>query len=159
MRWMARAKALIIALSMAGLIFSSPPHAIACSCVGPRGKAAVKASLVAFRGTVTAINYVDPDTAQTEPRIIVTFSVSRVWKGSPGRVIVLHTIFNKYSCAGFYFKKGKEYLVFAYRNKQHMAKRFPSAQNTLGTDICNGTNLTEHAGEDLREMGKGRKPK
>jgi hypothetical protein len=152
------AKALMIVLSLASLMFVFPLQAMACSCVGPRGKAAVKASLVAFRGTVTKIDYLDPDTAQSEPRIIVTFLVSRVWKGLVRREIVLHTIYNKYSCAGFYFQKGKEYLVFAYPTEDHMAKRFSPAKNTLGTNICTGTNLIESAQDDLREIGKGRKP-
>jgi len=150
---------LIIALSLAGLIFSSSQQTVACSCDGARGKAAVKASHLAFRGTVTNVDYLDTDTAQSEPRIIVTFSVSRVWKGSVGREIVLHTIYNKYSCTGFYFQKGKEYLVFAYRNEERMAKNFPLAKNTLGTNICNGTNLIESAKDDLRQIGKGREPK
>ena len=134
------------------------PQAAACDCTGPRGKAALEASHIAFRGTVTKVQYLDPDTAQKEPRIVVTFAVARVWKGPVKQKIVLHTFYNKYSCGGFYFKEGKEYLVFAYRNDENTAKRFPGIRNTLGTGICTGTNLIESAQDDLREMGKGRRP-
>ena len=159
MRYVRTAKVLTIALSLTGLMFIFSSKAIACDCTGPRGKAAVKASFVAFRGIVTKVEYLDPDTAQSEPRIIVTFSVSRVWKGLVRSEVVLHTIYNKYSCAGFYFQKGKEYLVFAYPNEEDMAKKFPLAKKSLGTNICNGTNLIELAKDDLREIGKGRKPR
>lgn len=160
MRYIKTVKSLTFVLSLAGLFFVlTSQEAMACSCVGPRGRAAVKASTVAFRGTVTKIDYLDPDTARSEPRIIVMFSVSRVWKGLVRREIVLHTIYNKYSCAGFYFQKGKEYLVFAYTNEEQMAEKFSPLKNTLGTNICNGTNLIESAQDDLREIGKGRKPR
>jgi hypothetical protein len=159
MRYVRTNKVLTIVLSLTGLMFIFSSQAIACDCTGPRGKAAVKASVAAFRGIVSKVVYLDPDTAQSEPRIIVTFSVSRVWKGSVRNEVVLHTIYNKYSCAGFYFQKGKEYLVFAYSNGEDMAKKFPLAKKSLGTNICNGTNLIELAQDDLRDIGKGRNPK
>lgn len=158
MRRVKTARVLTLTLGLAGLVLIFSPQAHACDCTGPRGKAAVKASAVAFRGTVTKVEYLDPDTDRSEPRIIVTFSVSRVWKGAPRREIVLHTIYNKYSCAGFGFEKGKEYLVFAYFNEAETARKSGRAKKTLGTNICNGTNLIQHAEDDLREIGEGRKP-
>ncbi|MGH9970194.1 MAG: hypothetical protein ACREBG_20695 [Pyrinomonadaceae bacterium] len=152
-------KSVTILLSLATLILILSSPAAACSCLGRSGKAALKESQVAFRGTVAKVDYLDPDTDQSEPRIVVTFLVSRVWKGPVRKKIVLHTIYNKYSCEGFYFQKGREYLVFAYANTESMAKRFLHVKNSLGTDICYGTKLIDAAGDYLREIGKGRKPR
>ena len=123
MRCLKTAKPLAYALSLFVILFAWPARAIACSCDRPSAKDAVEASLLAFRGTVAKVEYLDPDTPQTEPRIIVTFSVSRVWKGPARREVVLHTIYNKYLCEGYYFKKGNEYLVFAYRNHERTLGR------------------------------------
>ena len=139
------------------LAFSST--ALACDCVGPRGKMALAASHAAFRGTVTNIEYLDSKTGQSEPRILVTFLVSRVWRGTVKTNFVLHTVENSFSCAGFYFQKDKEYLVFAYSNDEATAKRFNDAKNTFGTWTCSGTTVIETAKNDLQEIGKGKKPK
>ena len=61
----------------------------------------------------------------------MTFEVYRWWKGPPKKSVVLHTIYNKWSCEGYFFKEGEEYLVFAYRNREQMAERFPFAKDTL----------------------------
>lgn len=160
MRYAKTAPVLMIALSLFGFLSFGSSQALACSCLSnPRAKEALKASQVAFRGTVINVDYLDEDTPVSEPRIVVTFSVSRVWKGPVRRSIVLHTVYNKTTCQGYYFKKGEEYLVFAYPNEEFMANKFLPAKNTLGTNYCNGTTGIDVADDYLREMGKGRKPK
>jgi hypothetical protein len=108
-------------LFMACLLLSARTAA-ACDCVGPRGKAALVNANVAFSGKVIRIKYLDnSEQANPEPRIIVTFRVYRVWKGKPKRKIVLHTVFNKWTCNGYWFKEGEEYLVFAHANSSEAA--------------------------------------
>lgn len=132
----------------------------ACDCSGPRGKAALENAKVAFSGKVSKIRYLDdPEQTNPEPRIIVTFRVYQVWKGEPKREIVLHTVFNKWTCAGYSFMEGEEYLVFAYDNgPAYEAKMFPEAKNTLGVNPCNGTFPLADAQGDIKELGAGKVP-
>jgi len=133
--------------------------AAACDCVGPRGKDALINAKVAFSGKVIKIKYVDNrKQANPEPRIIVTFRVYQVWKGKPTNKIVLHTVFNKWTCNGYTFKEGEEYLVFAVANDSATAKRFPKARNTLGVSTCGGTYPLVDAQRDLKALGPGRVP-
>jgi hypothetical protein len=140
------------------LIFFSLP-VFACDCVGPSGKQAITPSSAAFRGTVTGIEYLDVKNAAAEPRIIVTFTVSRVWSGGVKKSFILHTTENSWTCAGYYFIKGKEYLVVAYPNDEEVAKRFPGVKNSFGTHPCGATLPIESAKMQLIELGRGKKPK
>ena len=131
----------------------------ACDCVGPRGKQAIGRASAAFRGTVTNIEYLDAKIGSIEPRIVVTFAVSRVWSGAVKRNFVLHTTENSWTCAGYHFVKGKEYLVVADPHDAESAKRFPGVKNSYGTNPCGATLPIESAKAELVELGKGRKPK
>ena len=159
MQFLNPTKLLIFALSFsfAVLIFSST--AFACDCAGPSGKNAIREGSVAFRGTVTKIEYLDIKTGSNEPRIVVTFSVSRVWNGKVRKTFLLHTTENSFSCAGYYFIKDKEYLVVAYPNDEETSKRFGGVKNTFGTNPCGATLPTDLATNALAELGKGKKPK
>ena len=135
-----------------------PQDGLACSCSGPRGKKALKGAATAFSGKATKVEYLDADEPQVEPRIIVTFEVYRWWKGSPKKSVVIHTVYNKWTCEGYYFKEGEEYLVFAYKNRGHMAEKFAPAKDTLGVNYCGATGPLAYAKEELRELGQGRRP-
>ena len=156
-------KLVTIALSFSFtiLIFSSP--ALACDCMQPTGKSAIRKDSVAFHGTVTSIEYLDARISKTEskePRIVVTFSVSRVWHGNVKKTFVLYTTENHWSCTGYYFLKDQEYFVVGYPNDEETAKRFDGAKNTFGTNPCGATQpivgLTKEA---LAELGEGEKSK
>lgn len=159
MNFLKSTKFLTIALSIGFtlLIFSS--NSFACDCIGPSGKEAITGDSVAFRGKVTNIEYLDAKDGTKEPRIAVTFSVSRVWHGSVNKEFVLHTTENSWSCAGYYFVKDKEYLVVAYPNDKETAKRFDGVKNTFGTNPCGATLPVDLAKKQLAELGKGKKPK
>jgi hypothetical protein len=132
----------------------------ACDCVGPRGKAALDNAKVAFSGKVLKIRYLDRrESIVGEPRIIVTFQVYRVWKGRPKSTIVLHTVLNKGSCNGYWFKEGEEYLVFARANDHDETRRFAGAKHTLGVGTCSGTSLLADAKKALEELGGGLAPR
>ena len=154
-----RASAIWQVIAVASFILFLPKDGLACSCVGPTGKKALEGASSAFSGKVTKVEYLDPDGLRVEPRIIVTFEVYRWWKGPLKKTAVLHTIYNKWTCEGYFFKEGEEYLVFAYKNREHVAKKFPSAKDTLGVNICGATGPLKHAKEELRELGPGRRPR
>ena len=145
-------------IAVVSFVLSLPQDGLACSCVGPRGKKALEGAAAAFSGKVTKVEYLDADEPEVEPRIIVTFKVYRWWKGPLKKSAVLHTIYNKWTCEGYFFKEGKEYLVFAYQNREQMAEKFPAAKDTLGVNICGATGLLATAKEELRELGPGRRP-
>ncbi|HEX8500199.1 MAG TPA: hypothetical protein VF659_06360 [Pyrinomonadaceae bacterium] len=142
---------------IASLILSLPHDGLACSCLAPRAKKRVEGAAAAFSGKVSKVEYLDPDEERVEPRIVVTFEVYRSWKGPRDRSVVLHTVYNKWTCEGYFFKEGEEYLVFAGENRGHTAERFAPAKDTLGTSPC-ATKELARAEEELRELGPGRKP-
>jgi hypothetical protein len=150
-------KKLLVAVFVACLILGTGTVA-ACDCISPRGKAALANADVAFSGKVIKIKYLDnQEQTNAEPRIIVAFRVYRIWKGKPKRKIVLHTVFNKWTCNGYQFKEGEEYLVFAHVNGCEAAKMFPQAKHTWGVSTCGGTFLLADAQKDIKELGAGRR--
>ena len=147
---------IVVNFALMMLILSSP--VFACDCAGPTGKKAIRKNSVAFRGTVTNIEYLNEKTGKIEPRIKVTFSVSRFWSGNVGKTFVLHTTENSWSCAGYYFVTDKEYLVVAYPNGEVTEKKFDSAKNTFGTNPCGATLPIKLAERELEELGEGKEP-
>ena len=143
---------------MSCLLFGSGT-AVACDCAGPRGKDALVNADLAFSGRVIKIQYLDDrDQENPEPRIIVTFRVYRVWKGEPRRRMSLHTVLNKWTCNGYWFKEDEEYLVFAHAGGAEAAKMFPKAGNTFGVKLCGGTFPLADAQGDVKELGAGKVP-
>jgi hypothetical protein len=134
--------------------------ASACSCAGPRGDKALPTADAVFLGKVTAVQMLDPysDTDGVEPRMLVSFEVSRYWKGSGAKQAQLQTFRNKWSCSGYHFATGREYLVVAHRNPPATAARFPPSDVSLGVDICGATRPAAAAEEDLRLLGEGQVP-
>ena len=132
---------------------------LACSCRAPRASKALEGAAAAFSGKVTKVEYLDADEEFVEPRIVVTFEIYRSWKGPLNKSAILHTVYNKWTCNGYYFKEGGAYLVFAYKNSEHMAEKFAPANHTLGANPCGATRPLARAEEELRELGPGRRPK
>ncbi len=146
-------------IAIVSLVLSLPQYSSACSCVGARGKKILDDAAATFSGKVTKVAYLDANQARVEPRIVVTFEVYRWWKGAPTKTVVLHTFYNKWSCEGYGFKVGKEYLVFAYLNPRAIAEKFASANDSLGVNICGATGLLADAKVQLRDLGPGSVPK
>ena len=154
---------LCVLLVTVWLTGSGDTRALACSCFPQPMDAALKYSDAVFVGTVTNVEYLDdPKQTNPEPRIIVTFAVGRSWKGVTSREVVVHTIYNLWTCHGYYFHKDKEYLVFAYRNGPDDAKRFEPhkmPEVSLGVGLCGRTKLLSVAKDDLAVLGEGTVPK
>jgi hypothetical protein len=110
-----------------------------------------------FAGRVTRVEYLEPDRDRSEPPIRVTFEVDEVWKGPVRHIAVLRTIYNKWSCDGYYFKAGQEYLVAV----QTVNLDDPTADRAEleGVSLCGGTQLLSRAQEDIAQLGPGKRPR
>jgi len=135
--------------------FSLP--AFSCGKATFQPPEALKKSDIVFRGKVTNLQYLD-DPAQEvpEPKIIVTFNVSKLWKGSSEKTLVIHTTHNKTTCNGYAFNAGEEYPVYAKFNnrKTFLAKFFGPKEPTLGIKIYGGTKPIAIAESDLNFLSQ-----
>jgi len=129
----------------------------ACSCAGPSGLDILATNAAVFAGKVMAIEYLEPDTDSSEPPIRVTFEVSEVWKGPVRSTATLGTVYNKFSCTGYFFREGHHYLVAAHTISGD--ERASDIAKLEGISLCGGTRLLSDANEDLKAFGVGRRPK
>jgi hypothetical protein len=137
-------------------LFQASNVAWACSCVGPKGLDVLSSNAAVFSGKVTAIEYLEPDSDSAEPPIRVTFEVSEVWKGPVRHTVTLETVYNKYSCNGYFFKEGQLYLVAA-----QTVTRDDTESDTVeleGISLCGGTSALSDAEKNLEEFGEGQRP-
>jgi len=117
--------------------------AAACSCAPPPPpKQALEAATAVFSGKVVEIK---PGKQPFAPRQ-VSFEVDRSFKGIDGRRVVVATAADSAMC-GYAFQQGKNYLVYCCGDKK-----------SLSTNICTRTKGMEAAGEDLKDLGEGKKP-
>jgi hypothetical protein len=117
----------------------------ACSCIQPPAPdEALANSTAVFAGQVTEVA-APGDRGGPDP-VVVTFAVSRGWKGADKPTIVVNTSGSSASC-GFEFVQGQEYLVYATENEGH-----------LQTGLCSRTSLLASAANDLAVLGDGTVP-
>lgn len=144
---------------VAGLLLILTADLLACDKKPLVPSEALVESDVVFRGVVDNLQYLDhPEKSETEPRIIVTFRISEVWKGPADKILTIHTTHNKTTCNGYVFKAGEEYLVYARYNRRadnFLAKLFAPEHPTLGVKVYGGTKPIAKAEEDLKQLGKG----
>ena len=138
------------------VLFGSVCVADACSCSGPKGQEILRAAAV-FRATAVKVEYLESDEKRKEPRILVTFDVREVWKGPERATALLRTTFNKWTCSGYYFKAGGEYLVAAEIVESVGTETHPAELS--GISLCGGTGGIRAAAEDLAALGVGRQVK
>jgi hypothetical protein len=103
-------------------------------------------------------------------RSAITFSVSRYWKGTPGREVILHVLAPRPDCNGASFDANKEYVVFAYTETAddvRIEKSFwfgwldlmPAGTKFLtARSLCSHTEEASRARRTLRSLGRGEKP-
>ena len=95
-----------------------------------------------FAGRVTQINeHAVPYT------VVITFEVTRAWKGVTGPSVSVRTAKSGTAC-GAWFLLGREYLVFSAFESEG-----EEAPPLLHTSACSGNNLVEDAQFDLWELG------
>lgn len=134
------------ALAVVALLTAVQPACVfACSCIqAPPPDEALASSTAVFAGQVTEIA-APADRGGSDP-VVVTFAVSKGWKGAGQPTIVVNTSASSASC-GFEFVKGQEYLVYASENEGH-----------LQTGLCSRTSLLASAANDLAVLGDGTIP-
>jgi hypothetical protein len=142
-------RSIITLLTLLMLISRS---ALPCDCIYKVGKIGLLEKAAVFSGRAMTVQYLDPDGPSVEPRIRVTFSVHRTWKGPRSSSVIVNTTYNKWTCEGYYFKKGEDYLVAA--STVFPAKR-GAVPEVAGVSICNGTQRIRDAEKSLRELGPG----
>jgi len=136
-------------------LLGSVRTADACTCIGPKGKDILKGAAAVFRATATTVEYLEKDGKRKEPRILVTFDVHEVWKGPERPKVLLRTTYNKWTCSGYYFKAGVQYLVAARVVEHEGSDEKPPELS--GIFLCGGTGKIDEATEDLAALGEGRK--
>ena len=134
-------------------------HGTAFSCKQPQFtiEQAFQQADEIFSGKVENIQYLDsPEQEYPDPRIIVTLSVTRTWKGTAQVKLQLHTTHNKHTCNGYAFTAGEHYLVFARYNsrKNFLGRLSGSDKQTLGVKKMEGTRLLKDAEQDIQWLEK-----
>jgi hypothetical protein len=115
----------------------------ACRCKPPPPpKEALKNAAAVFAGKVSA--------KKAGGEVVVTFDVSKAWKGVDAKTITVRTPRDSAAC-GFTFEMEKSYLIYAHRDSE-------GAEAKLSTNICTRTKLLSEAKDDLIELGEGKVP-
>ena len=146
-------KIIILTLTFFGLLLLPQIDVFACSCVDiPQTleqeiKGRLKDSKAVFSGEILKIS----ETSQTRDVIgldvTVKIRLKEIWKGQLTKEVIIKTPDNSAAC-GYSFEVGKSYLVFAHSRKGKI----------LATGLCSGNRLLETATEELKILGKGKKP-
>jgi hypothetical protein len=144
--------------------------ASACSCIQPGTQEEMAGASVVFRGVAKSVTQLPARLETRRPRYAVTFSVSDVWKGNPGRKITINYLEPGPDCLGAHFDTHTEYVVFAKSQKADDYKAgdtflfgwldlMPKGTELLTVDnYCNATAPVKKAGNTLRALGNGRAP-
>ena len=118
----------------------------ACDCYLGDTETKNREAVRVFLGAVKSIEYTGEQNWFGDEHTIVTFSISRSWKGGSAQV-VLETTDNGAGCTGYWFEERKEYLVYLY-----------DVNGSLDTYYCGGvipasdTELVEHEVSALEEI-------
>jgi len=145
--------------------------ASACSCIQGEIGQEFAASSVVFRGVVKNVTQLTSRVDMQRTRNAVTFSVSEYWKADLGRHITIYVIEPGTDCIGAHFDLHTEYVVFAKTQKAddyHMGNSFwygwldvlTKGQEFLTVNGgCSPTAAVKHAGNTLRALGQGKRPR
>lgn len=134
---------------------------IACTCGKiPSVTQAKREADVVFLGEAVSSEYKKdtafPDRKDADEELTIRFEVERWWKGKNTASVVLYT--EQYQSAdfsisvstcAFTFDLGKHYVVYARR----------AEDGKLRATYCSRTSEVQNAEEDLKQLGKGIKPK
>lgn len=96
-----------------------------------------------FFGKVRSIIFLDEgnEKQKSEPAISVTFDVVEVWYGPPRKTIIVNTIYNSFSCRGYYFKENQYYFVSARSVTSDDELLLAEVE---GVSLCGGTSSLEY---------------
>ncbi|MBD3918446.1 hypothetical protein H8B09_06735 [Paenibacillus sp. PR3] len=134
--------AMVIITVVFPLVGAERVYACSCATYPELGNELDSRSAV-FAGEVSSIDTVgrnDGLVSSADP-VLVTFEVSKVWKGSIEKETVVRTVRDEVSC-GYTFTLGSSYLVFADKDS-----------DVVRTGLCTGTQpLTEFNAKQLDDL-------
>jgi hypothetical protein len=136
-------------LALAFLVFVLPEFAHACSCatLGPQPCRLLKESSDIFIGTVVDVeNPPNPDAKVGDSGVSgYTFAVSETFAGVSKGEVVVYSGRGGADCS-FHFKKGEQYLVYAYAG----------TDKSLSATICSRTQLAAGAEALIHQLRAAR---
>jgi hypothetical protein len=130
---------------LVGIWFLSIGPAYACTCMAPPTAAeALQKSSAVFRGRVVTIyrSFLDRVGITNTAGYRVQFEITKQWKGTPAKSIVVITRITGEAC-GFPFEEKKEYLVYVVTEPKD-----------IQTGICTGTKNIAEAEEEMKQLDK-----
>jgi len=139
-------KKIFLLIILASLFIGSVPNkAYACSCLSANSPLhSLEGSDAVFLGKVTNTEGIprgDEEFVGADD-VMITFEVSKVWKGPPSKTLVVVTALEGATCGlGRSFMIGEEYIVYA-----------SSEGGELRTHLCTRTAHITTAQEDLAEL-------
>ena len=88
-----------------------PRFGLACSMECPTDEVMFEISDTVFYGRTKQVKEYGLNFWRSEPKIKVYFEIKKTWKGDFGNK-PLKTIYNKFSCEGYWFQENVNYIVF-----------------------------------------------
>ena len=141
-------------LTLVALLCAQPARA--CSCSGEFTQKSVDQAVAVFAGKVTDVEFLEPDAPTIEPKILVTFDVSEIWKGPQQGTLRLRTVYNKFSCSGEAYQRGDRYFVVTHQANPGAR---PGEMDLEDIYACTGTRLLAQATDSLKVLARpGWKP-
>ncbi len=137
-------KTFMFCLLLAAFMAFGAETALACTCLPSKGPGEdLKLASAVFSGKVIEIrrHKVGDIFSRTE----AVLRVERVWKGGDATTVSLFSASHSATC-GYHFKKGRTYLVYAYKD----------AEGRLSTGICSRTRRLKDAAQDIKVLGAAR---
>jgi hypothetical protein len=145
---------------LAILTLCLPWLGMACDCVEQEQPQARRAAYAVFDGTVTEIHYFETEAQQrTSSRVLVTFAVSRSWKGPVGPKIKIHNWERALMCDSYIFEVGHRYVVYAIQQDKEggWADQYPAGTKILSVGGCI-LRIREDVEAEAKRLGQSRKP-
>lgn len=146
---------------------------LACTCIEVPQKTALHSAVAVFQGKATKVEHMDmveafdPVSGKVEKRppkvddyTVVTFRVSKAWKGPVTSTMKVQATARPSMCSGFEFREGKEYIVYATDDiNQDWDKLRPFAErlHVYGIGNC-PLRIRADADRESRLLGRSRAP-
>ena len=128
----------------------------ACDCVTqPQSRARAQAYAI-FEGVVTGVQHVDPPKSASD-RTLVSFSVSRKWKGPVGKEVKVHAAERALLCDSYTFETGQRYIVYAIRIDKESGwnDKYPAGTKIISVGDCI-LRIRKDIAEEAKRLGKSR---
>ena len=143
-------------LRVAILLIGLAGACCACSCIYLSQPEARERAYIVFDGVATDVHYFKNE---EDGRTLVTFDVSRAWKGPIGPKVKVHADEHALMCDSYVFKVGHPYIVYAIQQDSEggWADQYPTGTKILGVGGCI-LRIREDVEIEASKLGKSRKP-